>query len=323
MGTSRRRLSAALAMALCLVAPTLAAAQSKLTRIVVAFPAGGPIDIVARLIAEPMAKELGNPVIVENRPGGNTVIGAQYVASSPGDGSVIFLASMSTVILNPLLQEKLPYDADKDFAPISFVAVSIPVLAVNASHPAKDAAEFAAAAKTAANPVPIGSAGVGGTTHISIELFAGATGAKLLHVPYKGAAPAINDVLGNQVVGFFGDLPGVISHIRGGRMKALAILSSERHPLIPDVKTTAELGIKGVENENWYGMIAPSKTPPELIARLNKAVHAALNDPSTRAKLVETGALVRPSTPEDLAKTIKADREKMGALIKARNIKLE
>jgi len=298
-------------------------AQSRVTRMVVGFPAGGPVDIVARHIAEPMAKELGHPVIIDNKPGGNTQIAGQFVATSSGDGSVIFLSSMSTVVLNPLLYEKLPYNVDTDFVPVSAVVSSPTVLVAHPSNGATDAASFAAASKSAADPVPIGSAGVGGTTHISLELFAQVTGAKLLHVPYKGAAPVINDLLGNQVSGFFGDLPGVISHIRSGRLKAVALLAPAPHPLLPGIKTTKDSGFEGLEAENWYGIYAPPKTSPELVARLNKAVHAALSDAGVKAKLEDTGAVLIPSTPAELRERQQADTARMGAIIKARNIKLE
>lgn len=319
------RLAAAALSVACGLAISLgsAMAQTKVTRVVVGFPAGGPIDLVARTISEPMAKALGHSVIVENRPGGNTLIAAQAVAQSPPDGSVVFLASLSTLVLNPLLYAKLPYDADKDFTSVSLVASTPPVLVIHPSNKANDAGEFAAAAKAGADPVPIGSAGIGGTTHISIELFQQATGAKLLHVPYKGAADAINDVIGNHVSGFFGDLPGVISHIRAGKMKAVGVLAAKPHPLLPGVKTMAELGIKGTESENWYGIVAPGKTPADVVAKLNAAVVAALKDEAVVKRLGDVGAVIIGSGPEGLDKLRKTDSERLGALIKAKGIKLE
>jgi len=298
-------------------------AQTKTTRIIVAFSAGGPIDLVARTISEPMAKALGNSVIVENRPGGNTLIAAQGVAQSPADGSVIFLASLSTLVLNPLLYSKLPYDPDREFASVSLVVSTPPVLVVHPSNAAKDAAEFAAAAKASGKPVSIGSAGIGGTTHISLELFQQATGAELLHVPYKGAADVINDVIGNHVGGFFGDLPGVISHIRGGKLKPLGVLSASPHPLLPGVKTMAEQGIKGTESENWYGMVAPSKTPADVLAKLHAAVIAALQDEAVKTRLASVGAVIVGSTPAHLDEVRKKESASFGSLIKAKGIKLE
>jgi tripartite-type tricarboxylate transporter receptor subunit TctC len=319
------KLAAALLLALGYLpaATHRAAAQTKLTRVIVAFTAGGPIDLVARTISEPMSKALGHSVIVENRPGGNTLIAAQAVAQSPPDGSVVFLASLSTLVLNPLLYAKLPYDPVRDFASISLVVSTPPVLVVHPSNPAADAAAFAAAAKASGKPVPIGSAGIGGTTHISLELFQQATGAELLHVPYKGAADVINDVIGNHVSGFFGDLPGVISNIRAGKLKPLGVLAAAEHPLLPGVKTMAEQGIKGTESDNWYAIVAPSKTPADLIGRLNAAVVAALGDEAVKARLADVGAVIVGSSPEKLDEFRRSESKKFGALIKARGIKLE
>jgi tripartite-type tricarboxylate transporter receptor subunit TctC len=317
------RLLVGLAIAIVLASPGAAYAQSKVTKIVVAFPPGGPVDIVARLIAEPMAKDLGHSVIVENKAGGNTIIAAESVARSPADGSVVFLSSMTTVVLNPRLYDKLTYDPVADFAPISLVISSPTVLVTHPSKPWTDANALAAASKASPQPVPIASAGVGGTTHIALELFTQATGAKTLHVPYKGAAPALQDLIADQTGAFFGDLPGLIGHVRSGKLKALGVLAKEPSPLLPGVKTLAEQGIAGVEMENWYGLYAPAKTPADIIQKLNKAVHAALADPSVKAKLGDIGARIIPSTPEGLAKAQREDGERYGAIIKAKNIKVE
>ena len=319
------RLAAALVLALgCLVAGVVSAtAQTKVTRIIVAFTAGGPVDLVARTIAEPMAKALGHSVVVENRPGGNTLIAAQAVAQSPADGSVVMLGSVSTLVLNPLLYAKLPYDPDRDFASVSLIASTPPVLVVHPSNSAKDAAEYAAAGKAAGQPLPIGSTGIGGTTHISLELFQQATGAEVLHVPYKGAADVINDVIGNHVGGFFGDLPGVISHIRAGKLKPLGLLADQPHPLLPGVKPMAAMGIKGTESENWYGLIAPAKASADIIASLNAAAVAAVKDENVKARLADVGAVIIGSDPAGLDARRRTDSAKFGALIKAKGIKLE
>lgn len=317
-----RSLFAAL-LALALALPGSADAQTKVTKLVVAFPPGGPVDIVARLIADPMSKELGHTVIVENKPGGNTFIAAEMVARAQPDGSVIFLSSMSTVVLNTLLYKDMPYDPAKDFAPVSLVVSSPTIMVVNAANPANDVAAFVAASKAAAKPLPFGSAGVGGTTHIALELFIDASGAKVLHIPFKGAAPAISDLINNQVDAFFGDLPGVIGHIKGGKLKAIGIAASQQTPVLPGVKTMGEQGMPNVQMENWYGIYAPAKTPADLIAKLNKAVHTALAVESVRQKLVEAGANIIPSTPEGLAKAQADDAKRYGDIIKAKNIKVE
>ncbi len=317
------RMLATLAIAATMAMPCTALAQNRVTKLVVAFPPGGPVDIVARLIADPMANELGISIIIDNKPGGNTIIAAEAVARSPADGSVIFISSMTTVVLNAKLYDKLPYDPLVDFAPISLVVSSPTVLVLHPSNPANDAAAFATAAKSAAQPVAIASAGIGGTTHIALELFNDASGAKTLHVPYKGAAPALQDLIANQVGAFFGDLPGLIGHVRGGKLKAVGVLSKSEHPQLPGVKTMTAQGLAGVEMENWYGLFAPAKTPADIIAKFNKAVHAALADPAIKAKLVDIGATVIPSTPAALAQAQKDDLERYGAIIKAKNIKVE
>jgi tripartite-type tricarboxylate transporter receptor subunit TctC len=313
----------ALTLAVACGAVVPATAQTKVTKLIVGFPPGGPVDIVARIIAEPMGRDMGQSVIVENKPGGNTFIAAEMLARSPADGSVAMLASLSTIVLNPLLYEKMPYDPVTEMAPVSMVISSPTIMVVNTNDAAADAAAFANAAKAKSQPTPIGSAGVGGTTHIALELFAQASGSNVLHVPYKGAAPVISDVINGQVPAFFGDLPGVIGHIRGGKLKALAVLAKGQSPQLPGVKTMAEQGFAGVEMENWYAVYVPAKTPPDVIARLNKAVRAALEEPATRAKLIEIGANVIPSTPEEVEKTRIADSLRMGALIKAKGIKAE
>lgn len=305
------------------VLPVSAHAQARATRIVVAFPPGGPVDIVARLIADPMAKEIGSPIIVENKPGGNTIIAAEAVARSPADGSVLFLTTMLTMVLNPKLYDKLPYDPDSDFAPIAMVVSSPTVLVVHPSNPAKDAAELAATTKTAAQPLPVASAGVGGTTHIALEMFAQASGAKTLHVPYKGAAPALQDLISNQVGAFFGDLPGLIGHVRGGKLKALGVLAKAPHPQLPGVRTLGEQGFAGAEMEGWYALVAPAKTPADLIARLNKAVQVALSDPTVKPKLDDIGATILASAPGQVTATMKEDGGRLGAIIKEKNIKVE
>lgn len=317
------RTIAAVAVAAVIAWPCAVFAQSKVTKILVAFPPGGPVDIVARLIAEPMSKELGNSVIVENKPGGNTIIAAEAIARAPTDGSLIMLSSMTTIVLNATLYDKLPYDPLGDFAHISLIASSPTILVLHPSNPANDAVAFGAAAKTADPPLPIASAGIGSTTHIALELFADAVGAKVQHVPYKGAAPALQDVIANQVPAFFGDLPGLIGHVRGGKLKAVRVLAKNEHPQLPGVKTMAAQGMPGVEMENWYGLIAPAKTSADIIARLNNAAHVALADPVVKSKLLDLGANIIPSTPEEMTKHQKFDLERYGAIIKAKNIKVD
>ncbi|OWT80996.1 MULTISPECIES: tripartite tricarboxylate transporter substrate binding protein [unclassified Achromobacter] len=292
-------------------------------RLIVAFPPGGPVDLVGRVLAEQLTRELHQSVIVENKPGANGNIGAAYVAKGPRDGSVLFLTSVGAVSISPALYQSLPYDPVKDFAPVSRVVNNATVLVVNPANPATDAADFVARSKTASQPVAIGSSGVGSIPHLALEMFTDASKANLLHVPYKGAAPVINDLMGNQVAGFFGDVPGLIAHIQGGKLKALGVAAPARLAVLPNVKTLAEQGVPNVESNNWYGLLAPAGTPPEIVNKLNAAVRAALANPEANKKLQGFGAEPAPTSPQELADLIASDRKKWTDLIQRKNIKVD
>jgi len=298
-----------------------AQAANKPVRIIVAFAAGGPVDAMARTIAEPLGRSLGRTVIVENKPGASGAIGANEVLKSEADGSTVWLTSVGAAAINPALYPKLSYNMQKDFVPISLVANNNEVFVANVNHVAKDAVEFIALAKAKKEPIPIGSSGKGSIPHLALLQLEQSTGADLLHVPYNGMAPALNDLLGGQVSGFFADVPAVMAQIKGGRLKALGMASSKRHPLLPDVKTFEEQGFKSVDTNNWYGLFASAKTSPDLIKALNKAVQQAVADPVANAKMTQSGAEPKSSTPEELGAMLKADTDKWAQLIKARNIK--
>jgi len=318
------RTTLALILAGMMLAAGPATAQTgKPVRIIVAFAPGGPVDFVARVLSEQLGKELGQTVIVENKPGANGGIGAEFVAKSAPDGTTLWLTSVGAVAINPALYEKLPYDPKRDFAPVSGVVNNVEVLVVNPSNPAKDAAEFVAATKQKKTPTPIASSGVGSIPHLAMELMADATGANVLHVPYKGAAPAITDVIGGQVAGFFGDVPGLMGHIKGGKLKPIGIAAPKRHPLLPQVKTFEELGIHGVDSDNWYALFAPAKTPRAEINRLNQAVRRTLDNASVRSKLIASGADPAPSSPEELAALLAKDTAKWARVIREKKIKAE
>lgn len=299
------------------------AQSGKPIRMIIAFPPGGPVDFVARLLTEPLSKEMGQTVIVESKPGANGSIAAELVAKGPADGSVIFLTSSGAAVINQSLYPNLPYDPMKDFAPVSRVINSDTVLVVHPSNPATDAITFTEASKKAAQEVPIGSAGIGSTTHLALEMFQAASKARLLHVPYKGAAPVINDLIANQVGGFFGDLPGIIGHIQGGKLKPLAIAAPKRHPLLPDVKTLAEQGYPGTDSNNWYAMVVQAKTPRDFIDKLNAAIRTALSSEALKTRLINAGAVPDPSTPEEMAEVMRRDTEKFAKIIRDRGIKVE
>jgi len=302
-----------------LAAVPASTAQDRVVRLVVAFPPGGPVDFVARTIAEPLARELNERVIVDNKPGANGAIAAQNVAQSAPDGTTLWLSSVGAVAINPVLYDKLAYDMT-ELAPVSLVVDNNELLVVNSDNPANDAAEFVANARKSSQPVAIASTGIGSIPHLAMEQLAAATKANLLHVPYKGAAPAITDVIGGQVAAFFGDVPGLIGFVKSGKLKALGIAAPKRNPMLPDVRTFSEQGLPGVDTDNWYAIFAPAKTPPAVISALNEAVRKTLATPAVSEKLLSSGAVPSASSPQDLAAVLKRDTEKWGKLIKAQKI---
>jgi tripartite-type tricarboxylate transporter receptor subunit TctC len=300
-----------------------AAAQAKTTRIVVSFAPGGPVDLVARIVGEQLGKELDRTVMIENKPGANGAIGASDVMRSAPDGTSIWISSVGAAAINPALYETLPYNMERDFLPVSLVVNNVELLVTHPNHPAKDAAEFVALAKAAKEAVSMGSSGVGSMPHLAIEQTIDLTGANLLHVPYKGAAPAITDLMGGQINGFYGDIPALMSHLKSGKLKALGLASATRHPSLPDIKTLEEQGLPRVDTNNWYAFFVPAKTPPDVVEALNKAVRAALANPAVAAKLLASGAEPAPSSPAELTARLKQDTEKWAKLIKAKNIKAD
>jgi tripartite-type tricarboxylate transporter receptor subunit TctC len=304
---------------------TKAMSQSseRAVRIIVAFAAGGPVDVMARTIAEPLSKALGRPVIVENRPGANGAIGANEVIRTEPDGNTLWLSSVGAVAINPSLYDKLTYNMQRDFLPVSLVANNVELFVVNPKNTAKDAAEFVANAKQRKDPTPIASSGKGSIPHLALIQLEIASGIDLLHVPYNGMAPALTDLIGGQVEGVFADVPAVMAQVRSGRLKPLGIASSARHPGLPDVKTFEEQGLKAVDTNNWYALFVSSKTSAAIIDQLNKAVHQALADPQARSKILQSGAEPKASSAQELAALLKADSDKWARLIKTRGITLD
>ncbi len=321
--TSRRwtlRL-AALAAVTLLAAPG-AFAQDKITRIVVAFPPGGPVDFVARAMADQLGKELGGQqVIIENKAGANGAIAAEYVSRAAPDAHTLWLTSVGAVAINPSLYDKLPYDPVRDLTPVSLAVRNVEVLVVPASAPYNTGAEFVAAARKSEQPLTLASSGTGSVPHLAMEQLSDAAKVPLMHVPYKGAAPAINDVMAGHVNGFFGDIPGLIGFIKGGKLKPIGIAATKRHPLLPDVKTFAEMGVPGVDSDNWYALFAAKGTPPAAVEAMNQAVRRTLDNESVKSKLMASGAEPAPSSPADLAKLLAADSAKWSAVVRSKNIK--
>ena len=298
-----------------------ALAQAKIIRMVVAFPPGGPVDFVARTIGEQLGKELGSQVVIENRAGANGAIAAEYVAHATPDGTTLWLTSVGAVAINPPLYEKLSYDPVRDLAPISLIVNNVELLVVGANNPANDGAEFVANAKKRKEGATMASSGTGSVPHLAMELLADASKANLVHVPYKGAAPAITDVIAGHVDGFFGDIPGLVGFIKSGKLKPMGIASDKRHPLLPEVKTFKEMGLAGVDSDNWYGLFAGKGVPAATLDRLNQAVKRTLAAESVRSKLMASGAEPSWSTPADLATLLKNDTAKWGKVIRDKKIK--
>lgn len=305
-----------------LLLSTASFAQPRITRLIVAFPPGGPVDFVARTLGDQLGKELGTQVIIENKAGANGAIAAEYVSRSTPDGNTLWLTSVGAVAINPSLYEKLSYDPQRDLAPVSLVVNNVEVLVVGADATYNTGAELVAAARQQkGSPLTMASSGIGSVPHLAMELLNDAAKINLLHVPYKGAAPAITDVIAGNVNGFFGDIPGLVGQIKGGKLKPIGIAAAKRHPLLPEVKTFEEMGIPGVDSDNWYALFAAKGTPTAEIERVNKAVRRALSSDAVKSKLQASGAEPTASTPAELALLLKNDSAKWARIVKAKNIK--
>lgn len=294
---------------------------SKPLRLIVGFPAGGPIDIVARLLAVKMAEVLGQPVVVDNRAGANGIIGMEAVAKSAPDGYTMILASTG-VAINPNLYPKMPFDTLRDLAPVTLITSTPELFVVHPSVPVKSIREMVALAKARPGQISIASTGSGGLPHLALEMFKTAAKIDLIHIPYKGAAPAIADLLGGQVSGLFADLPVLQPNILSGRLRALGVASAARSPLMREVPTLREQGL-AVEAINWYGMIVAAKTPPEVVVRLREGLHKALNDPDLKEKLVSRGADPMPGSSEQFAAFLKDEIAKWGRIVKESGAKAD
>lgn len=318
------RIFAGLALALAASLATPVQAQDFPThaiRFIVAFPAGGPTDFVARLLADRLKDVLGQSVLVENKSGANAAIGADYVAKSPPDGYTLFFTTMSAMALNSHLRADLPYDPVRDFTPVTRVIITREVLVVAAKSDIKSAKDLIDLVKQKDGTVPMASTGVGSLPHLALELFQQATGTKVVHVPYRGAAPALTDILGGQVMGAFLDLPVVMPQIKGGALRALGMGSSQRDEVLPDIPTFDEQGYRNVYADNWYAVFAPAKTPAAVVAKLNTAFKTALADPQLKEKLLANGAVPAPTTPEEMGKILDDELFRWGKIIKERGIK--
>jgi tripartite-type tricarboxylate transporter receptor subunit TctC len=302
----------------------LASAQTYPSRPVhwiVSFAAGGPNDVVARIIGQYLSDHLGQQFVIENRPGAGGNVGMQSVLSSAPDGYTIAFVGPNYAI-NPALYEKLPFDFIRDSVPVAGTMRLANVMEVHPAVPANNVAEFIAYAKANPGKINFASGGVGTSPHLSGELLKTMTGINLVHVPYRGTAPALSDLLAGQVEVLFDNIPGSIGHIRSGKVRALGVTGSKRVAAIPEVPTIGET-VPGYDVSIWYGIAAPRGTPPEIVAKLNQAVNAVLADPKLQARLAELGGEPMPTTPAQFGKLVAEETERWGKLIRAANIKAE
>ena len=307
---------------LALLASPAVEAQSYPThpiKIVVPYPPGGAVDIVARTIGQPLAEGLKQPVIVDNRPGASANIGMEAVAKAAPDGYTLLMAS-NGIATNMALFPTLPFDARRDFTPIEKIGYAPLVIVVPASSPVKSLKDLIAMAKAEPGKLTYASAGNGSSGHLAGELLKSTAKIDVLHVPYKGGAPAITDLLGERITFMPINPVEVIAHIRAGRLRALAVASDPRFPLLPDVPTVAEAGLPGYEASVWWGLVAPAKTPREVIRQLNAEITKALTDSAIENKLSELGVVVTPGTPGQFAAFLKAQTELWSEVIKSARI---
>jgi tripartite-type tricarboxylate transporter receptor subunit TctC len=290
-------------------------------RLIVAFEPGGATDFTARMIAHGMEGPLGQSVVVENKPGANGALGAEYVAKSDPDGYTLFFSTVGAVAINPSLRDDLPYDPLKDFAAVGKAAVNSTILVVNAAMKVNSARELADLARQKPGAITIGITGRGAISDLGRQLFEDAAGIKLQGVPYRGAAPALVDLLAGHLDGLFGDVPTVMAQVRAGKLRALAATSTQRSDILPDVPTFVEQGFAGVVADNWAGVLAPTGTPASVIAKFNAAMVAALDDDGLRARLRAAGTSPSPSSPQDFEKYLREEIARWASVIRDKGIK--
>ena len=322
-GASRRALAAIAAAATLgavLALPGTVAAQAAYpTRpitIIVPFPPGGTTDILARIVGQAMGIELGQPVSIDNRAGAGGNIGGLLAARAAPDGYTLFMGTVGTQAINASLYKKMPFDPIKDFAPLTRVANVPNLLVVNPAQPYKSVAELIAYAKANPDKINFASSGNGTSIHLSGELFKTMAKVQMVHIPYKGSAPALTDLIGNQVAIMFDNMPSVIQHVRSGKLRALAVTTSKRSPELPDVPTIAETGLTGYEATSWFGMLAPAGTPAAVVSRLNATIVKVLAQADIRKKISDQGAEVYSETPEQFASFIQAEGVKWGKVVR-------
>jgi tripartite-type tricarboxylate transporter receptor subunit TctC len=285
-------------------------------RLVVPFAAGGSTDVAARILAERMGQFLGQPVVVENRAGSGGLVGAEAAAKAEPDGHTLLMATTGLLAIAPHLYPRMPFDPARDFAPVSLAFSTDLVIAVAAALPAKTLGDFVRYAKERPGAVSYASSGAGTTTHAATELFRLAAGVELLHVPYRGSGPAMNDLVAGNIQLMVDQVASAIGQIRDGRVRALAVTGAERHPLLPEVPTVAEAGLPGARASSWGGLVAPARTPAPAVEKANAAVRDAVAQPSVRERMAAAGADPAASSPAEFADFVRAESEKWGRVVR-------
>jgi tripartite-type tricarboxylate transporter receptor subunit TctC len=299
---------------------TLLAQGDKPITIVVPYAPAGTTDMLGRMLAQQLAPLLGRQIVVDNKPGAGSGVGAAYVARSAPDGNTLLVATSTTLAINPWLYKKLSYDPAKDFMPVGLIGAVPLLVVVNGSVTARNITELVALSKTTPGGLSYGSAGNGSPQHLGAEMFKAQTGANLSQVPYKGSGPAITDLIGGQIQVMFSDIPPALPHVKSGRLRALAVTSAKRQTALPEVATVAEsgaTGTRGFEAVAWQSVVAPAGTPRDVIARYSQALARVMAQPELRAKLEQEGFEPGTSTPEQLGAYIKSETERWGPVIKA------
>lgn len=301
--------------------PAVQAQSSKTLRLIVPFPPGGSTDILARAVASRLGPALGQTVIIDNKPGAGGSLGAAEAARAEADGNTLLMGHIGTLAVNPALYPKLAYDPIKSFVPVAWVARVPNVLVVTASSPLKTLAEMVAKAKAEPGRMTYSSGGNGSAAHIAFEYLKLKARFFMLHIPYRGTAPSVTDLLGGQVDATFTGGPAVLPHVRSGRLRALAVSSPQRLSVLPDVPTVAESGYPGFDADQWYGIVAPAGTPAAMVARLNAEINKALQTPSVAQQLAGEGALATPATPKAFGDLIAHEIPRWAEVVKAGNVK--
>ena len=322
----RRAVFAALwgsGLVLCIGADAQEAWPTKPIRLVVPFTPGGVTDTSGRLIAEHLSKRLGQQVVIDNKPGASGNIGTSLVAQSTPDGYTLVLGFDGTLVINPHVFAKVPFDTQKDFAPVGKIGEAVLILVAHPGLPARSLQEVIALSKSQSGGLSYGTSGTGGTPHIAGELLAQRTGAQLTHVPYKGGGQAMTDVLGGSIPLVYTAVAGAHGHVKSGKLRAVAVSSAQRTPALPEVPTFQESGVSDFVVNSWVGLLAPAKTPSAVLQRLNTELNAVLNDPVVKDKLQTLGIDATPGTPEQFGDQLKRDLTRYGQVVKAANIRLE